>query len=380
MRRLLLIALLAAASGPAAAQTLTCATAASGDCSLVHYHVRYWDPRTKVSLEILGQNDFATMDACEQARARDEARNRAAIDHLLRVAPRMKTAPNVYGACHCDPTWTMGDPAFLPEATRLQLGRSARSIDLAMLNVLVEHDLPADGELARRYEPTPSTFRSAEWPLGVVPATPSSGDHALGEAPEPLMETTVSAQAPVGAEPTRLALKEITYADVAGLTITETAAAPAATGPDFLGSEIARFAALLERVDAMTQKDVVIDSCQERVQVLSNLQRLIETAGPASRLARANRDRVADADRLRLVSELFGETVAARWAPADPGAMDIAIPAVIDGDPLAVLRDTGGKFDGDQRKLALYRFLAGDANLTESQEVWLASLIEKQLQ
>lgn len=380
MRRLLLIALLAAASTPAAAQTLTCATAASGDCTMVHYHVRYWDPRTKIALEVLGQNDFATMEACEQARLRDEARNRAALEHLFKVAPRMKTSANVYGPCHCDPTWTRGDPAFLPEATRLQLARSARSIDLAMLNLLVEHDLAPESELARRYEPAPSTFRSADWPLGVVRATAPAADHALGETPEPLMETTIIAQAPVDAEPTRLTLKEITYADVAGLTVTEATETPAAAGPDFLGSEIARFAALLERVDELAQKDVVIGSCQERVQVLSNLQRLIETAGPSSRLARANRDRVADADRLRLVAELFGETVAAHWAPADPGTMDIAIPAAIDGDPLAVLRDTGGKFDTDQRKLALYRLLAGDANLTESQEVWLASMIEKQIQ
>jgi hypothetical protein len=379
MRRLILIALLAAVPCGAAAQALTCATAASGDCTRVHYHTRFWDPRTKTSVEILGHNDFSSMERCEDARAKDEARNRAAIEHLFRVAPRMKTAANVYGPCHCDPTWKKGDPSFLAEPVRLQVRRSARSIDLAMLNLLAERDLPPDGELARRYEPTPSAFRSADWPLGIVrPAAPGSS-LSLRDAPEPLMETTIIAQETVDAEPTRLALKEITYDDLAGLTVTEAADAPDETEPDFLGSEIARFAALLDRVDELAQKDLVIDSCQERVQVLSNLQRLIETAGPRSRLALANHDRVAEQDRIRLVSELFGETVAAHWAPADPSGMDISIPAVIDGDPLAVLRDTSGKFDGEQRKLALYRLLAGDVNLTESQEVWLASLIETQI-
>ncbi len=379
MRRLILIAVLAAAPAVGAAQTLTCATAASGDCTLVHYHVRVWDPRTKASYEILGQNDFATMETCEAARARDEARNRLAIDHLFRVSPRMKTAANVYGACHCDPTWTKGDPGFLTEPARLQVHRAARSVDLAMLNLLVERDLAADSDLARRFEPTPSTFRSADWPLGVVRPVAPGADHSLGETEEPAMETTIIVQAPVDAEPTRLALKEITYADLAGITVTEAAAAPAATRSDFLGSEIQRFAALLDRVDQFAQQDVVIESCQERVQVLSNLQRLIETAGPSSRLARANQERLDETDRLRLIGELFGETVAAHWAPADPAGMSISIPEVIDGDPLAVLRDSGEKFDASQRKLALYRFLAGDANLTESQEAWLASLIEKQI-
>jgi hypothetical protein len=380
MRRLILIAILAAAPAPASAQALTCATAAAGDCTLVHYHTRVWDPRNKTSFEILGHNAFGTMEKCEEARAKDEARNRAAIDHLLKVAPRMKTGANVYGPCHCDPTWTKGDPAFIAEAARLQVTRAARTIDLAMLNLLVEKDLPADGELARRYEPTSSTFRTASWPLGITRATAPDADRALSDATETLMETTIIAQAPVDAEPTQLALKGITYDDLAGLTVTESEAAPSPARADFLGSEIARFAALLDRVDELSQKDLVIDSCQERVQVLSNLQRLIETAGPSSRLARANLERTVEDDRLRLVGDLFGASVAAHWAPADPAAMDIAIPEAIDGDPLAVLRDTAGKFDRDQRKLALYRLLAGDANLTESQEVWLASLIEKEIQ
>lgn len=381
MRRLLLIALLAAGTAPAAAQTLTCPTAASGDCTLVHYHARFWDPRTRASFEMLGQNAFSSMEACEQARAREEARNIAALEHLFRVAPRMKTAKNVYGTCHCDPTWTQGDAAFLTEASRLQAERAARSIDLAMLNALVEHDLAADSELARRFEPVPSSFRSAEWPLGILRPPAPVADRSLGETEEPPMETTVSAQPPVAAEPTRLALKEITYDDLAGITITDAAPETALeSGPDFLHSEIARFSALLDRVDELAQKDVVIESCQERVQVLSNLSRLIETAGPSSRLARANLQRVEEPERLRLVAELFGDTVAAHWAPADPAAMSIPIPAAIEGDPLAVLRDTGGTYDAGSRKLALYSFLAGDTNLTESQEVWLASLIEKQIQ
>ncbi|HSN69313.1 MAG TPA: hypothetical protein VLV48_08715, partial [Thermoanaerobaculia bacterium] len=111
----------------------------------------------------------------------------------------------------------------------------------------------------------------------------------------------------------------------------------------------------------------------------SNLQRVIETAGPRSRLALANRDRLAEEARIALVGDLFGATVAAHWAPADPAGMKIPIPAVIDGDPLAVLRDASGKWDAEARKLALYRLLAGDVNLTESQEVWLASLIESQI-
>lgn len=379
MRRLALIALLAASSGIAAAQSLTCPTAASGDCALVHYHTRFWDPRSKSSFELLGHNAFGSMERCEEARAADEARNRAAIEHLLRVAPRMKTTPNAYGPCHCDPSWTKGDPSFLTEQTRLQSRRSARSIDLVMLNLLVKRDLLPDSELARRYEPAPSSFRSADWPLGIVRAATPGSDHSLGETPEPLMETTVIAQAPVDAEPTHLALKEITYADLTGLTVTEEESAPAEARLDFLGAEIARFAALLDRSDELAQKDLVIDSCQERVQVLSNLQRLIETAGPRSRLALANRERVEEAARMRLVADLFGETVAAHWSPADPSGMSISIPASIEGDPLAVLRDTSGKFDSDERKLALYRLLAAEANLTESQEVWLASLIEKQI-
>lgn len=109
--------------------------------------------------------------------------------------------------------------------------------------------------------------------------------------------------------------------------------------------------------------------------MLENLRKIIDGAGAKSRLAELAQKAMTDPARNDLVSRLFGPLIAKHWAPADARDAIVTFPAALAADPVAVLRDTTGRYSLEDRQTALYIALAREA-LTSRQESWLTGVVE----
>ena len=125
-------------------------------------------------------------------------------------------------------------------------------------------------------------------------------------------------------------------------------------------------------------KAQIYEACMQRIQLLSNLRTLIQTAGAKSRLADFARSAHSESERLAFVGKLFGDDMRAHWAPSD--ARDVIVPTTAaDSEPERTLRDGSGKVTDQQKKHALYVFLAR-SQPTEEQQLWLSTVADSLLQ
>jgi len=150
------------------------------------------------------------------------------------------------------------------------------------------------------------------------------------------------------------------------------------TAERFISYETQRIQNVLRASSAIADENVktkIFEACMERIQLLSNLRLLIEGSGMRSRLATAARDAQTEADRLALVSRLFGDSVKPHWAPSDASDVVFDIESAIASEPERALRDSTGRFTADQKKRALYLVLA-QTQPTEDQRLWLSSVVE----
>lgn len=387
-----------AAAGAWAQAPLTCQSGAGIDpanCPVVHYHVKMYRPDTKTSVELTGVNEFASRAACEAALAAEKARNSAVVEFLKKNEPRLQYQPDQFGPCHCDMTRVATSASYLDDAKRAAERRAQLDV-LARVRVrLIDSNALPNSDLVTSLRVPPSGFDGALWPRVVI--SPSVKD--LATPPEPLAESAAKTTS-VGADTPKYApaaeidfpLAEVpTPKDVmvtravapsvisggseeGGEAATEPAAAAepveANAADAFVNYETARVQAVVRasgQIADAGMKKSVLEASVARMQLLSNLKLIVETAGPRSTLAAAFQAVDGEPARLELVGKLFGEMVRSHWAPADAKDVVVEIPAELTGDPFAVIRDVSGKYTPEQQKQALYHLLSRTANLTSSQ-------------
>jgi hypothetical protein len=150
---------------------------------------------------------------------------------------------------------------------------------------------------------------------------------------------------------------------------------------NFINTETQRIQNVLKASGAIGDEEIkskIYEACMQRIQLLSNLRTLIQTAGAKSRLADFARNARSETERLTFVGKLFGDDMRAHWAPGD--ARDVIVPAApLDNEPETALRDASGKFNDQQRKHALYVLLAR-SQPTEEQQLWLSTVADSFLQ
>lgn len=404
---LLLTGVATAALVSHAQSTLSCQAGAgidSANCAVVHYHVRMYRPDTKASIELTGVNEFASKSACESALATEKARNAAVIEFLKKNEPRLQYQPDVFGTCHCDMTRTRSSLNFLDEARRANELRTQQDILARVRLRLIDSNALPNSDLVRSLRVPVSSFDMALWPRAIVSPDPKE----LQSAPAPLPEsaakaTDVGADLPKGAATqsiefplvdvatpkevmvTRAVAPSVISADPSGevagtpADLTAASSGEANAADAFVNYETARVQAILRaagQIDDASLKKSIFEASGSRLQLLSNLKLVVETAGSRSELAAAFREADDEAARLALVSKLFGEEATAHWAPADAKDVVFDIPAELTGDPMAVLNEATGKYSLEQRRQALYHLLARTSNLTSSQLLWLSDLMK----
>jgi hypothetical protein len=429
MRPTALVLVLAAITAAAVAQPLSCppAAAASGrPCETFHFHVLMFRPDTRTFVELYGINQFASQSACDRARDAQMRRNLAVVDHMKRVVNDQQFEPDRFGTCHCDMTIDRTSSNALTDLQRLAQIRMAEEIRQRVRERLMSSGLPTDSELIRGLSVGAALNPLLGGPK-LVPLPQRQAVAATTNAPEdlkstravennapaiasldlPLVEISVALEPPstsaavstmVTTQPA--ATETATTATTSPATATVPAPSPAAAGADTGGAALARsddnVPAADETADAFisyeTQriqnvlkasavindegtKSKILESCMQRIQVLSNLRSLIQGSGARSRLATAARNAHSEQERLELVSKLFGGDMTSHWAPRD--ATDVILIAVpeIDNDAEKVLRDSSGKVADTQKKRALYVFLA-HSQPTEDQQLWISTVID----
>jgi len=356
----------ALAAGSALGQALLCPPSATTQpCAKFHYHVQMYRPDTRGFILFDGINDFATMSACDQAREAAVQHN-LAIVAFYRKRNDQRYEPDTIGPCHCDTT-NLNDVA---RNAQLRLLADTR---MHVRERLMDADVPTDSELMRAVDAVPVS------PIGgpkLVPAPDARPDASAENAPSDLRLPKIA-----DAEPS----------PVSDLPLVEVVTAPPPEPPapspaqpaevkveepapiddpaeSFISVETERIQKVLAA--SATLNDVkVLEACSKRLQLLTNLRALIESAGATSHLALAARAARNESDRLALVAKLFGSDMPAHWAPRD--ARDVVVDLV--AEPEKVLRNP--QASADEKRHALYAFLA-TSTPTDEQQTWLGSVIE----
>lgn len=357
----LLVAAMLAAGTALAQQALVCPPNASNQpCERFHYHVAMFRPDTKAVTEIQGTAVFASQAACERARDAESKRNTAMVDYFRRNGEEKYQADR-FGPCHCDATTEAQKPVQLRNAEEIRWRVRERLLDAGLLsdNELVRNlwaDHPAMPLLGgARLVPLPQT---APAPV-VVSAEEMRATKAIdmGKPAEPRFDGPLADIA----QPARV----VEAGDAAAVEL-------------FITFEQERIQNVLKSSTAVTDdeaKSRIFDATMQRMSMLSNLKQVIEAAGPRSRIAAAARKAQTEAERLALVSRLFGEHIAPHWAPSDP-AQIVVDP--VGADPERILRDTSGQFSDAQKRHALYTFLA-QSSPTDEQRLWLTNVVDSLL-
>ena len=429
MRSSLVAILLASAgSGVVLAQPLTCpavSTATGRPCEAFHYHVQMYRPDTRAFVEVYGVNQFASQAACDRARDAQFKRTMAVVE-LYRARDNQQYQPDRVGPCHCDMTVERSSPNYLTDIQRLAQVKTAEEIRQRVRERLLDQDVPSDAEVVRglvppaapnalvsgpKLVPMPQRAATSEVtrPAADLKATKAVDASTTSTAALdlPLVDIPIagmpppaeppSVAAPGGAEGTTTTTAEAAVATPAPAPVPPPAPAPApvqateVVEPEappvedaadaFVSYETQRIQNVLQASSAISDeamKSKVLESCMQRIQLLSNLRSLIQGSGTRSRLATAARNATSESERLALVAKLFGSDVPPHWAPKD--AADVVLDThEIDADPERALRDSGGKFGENQKRHALYALLAR-TQPTEEQQLWLTTVIDTFLQ
>ena len=131
-----------------------------------------------------------------------------------------------------------------------------------------------------------------------------------------------------------------------------------------------------EAVSDESLKRQIFAAAMQRLQLLSNLRAIIEGAGAKSKLGVAARQTTNEESRLAFIQRVFGASMVPHWAPREASQILVDIPPATADDPVAVLRDSSGRYSVDDKRLALFAHLSRNPSLTPNEELWLAGVIE----
>ena len=428
-RTLLLAAASLAAQATLAQQALVCTGSAPASCDAFHYHVQRFRPETRQFVEIAALRPYASEAACNRAREAEQKRTAAVAEYLRVTKGDQRFEADRVGPCHCDLTNDKASPSYLGEQQRLMQLRLAEEVRLRVKEKLLDAGITTDNPMVRglyAHEPaTPLLGGPKLAPLppatrAVVLTTPEDlkatrtidttkpqaaaldlpiVDLTTPEAPPaaPAAEVVAApvdtpapapvAEQPIAEQPVHAEAEPVTHTEaepeqvVDARTEDETLSAQEAAA-GFISYETQRINNVLKASSAIADEDVksrIFEACMQRLNLLSNLRLLIEGSGVRSRLAAAAREAQTEADRLGVVTRLFGDDIRPHWAPSDAADVIFEVGADIASEPERALRDNSGKFSARDKKHALYALLA-HAQPTEEQRLWLTSVIDGFLQ
>jgi hypothetical protein len=443
MNRKTLLLLLALTSARAAVgQQLLCPIGSSTSgkpCDTFHFHVLMFRPDTKDFAEFIGINQFASQSSCEQAREAQTKQNLTVVDYMKKAANNLQYEADRVGPCHCDMTVERTSPNFLTDAQRVNQVRMAEEVRKHVRERLLDAHVPSDSDLIRGLNPppavnpilngprvaplpsttsaisaintpedlratrsvhnTPQVTTSFDLPLspiviagisqtsGASATVAASQQSAVSGSPS-TAPTTNAPQPPAGSVPSSVASTANPVAAPNAPDSASTAVSAAGEsvvddpGDAFISAETERIQNVLKSSSAVTDDATrmkILEACMERIQVLSNLRTLIQGSGAHSRLGTAARNARDESNRLALAARLFGNDMAAHWAPKEPAGVILDPQPDVESHFETVLRDSGTRFSQSQKKRALYLFL-GRARTTEEQQLWLIPVVDNFLE
>jgi hypothetical protein len=379
---------------------MTCQMGSGADsakCDVFHYHMQMYNPSRKTRVELSGVNEFASQAACEAALARAQSENQALVKFMTQNDPREKFQPSLFGSCHCDMTRSPSSPNWLDAERRVAELRMQQEIIGDTRELLLDAGAPANSAIVTSLGLGPTAFDPALWPKVIF--TPDPEDMTIEPDPIPeaeSMATNAAASTPRGDFGLGLDLALVDVATPQDVMVSAAIApsfVPGEEGYDedapvgsvtsnpadaFVSFESSRVQEILQAsadIDDAAVKKQIFESAMQRLQVLSNIKVIVLAAGTSSPLADAFRNLDSDIQRSTLVGRLFGREVESHWIPVDAADVIVEIPSELTADPVAVLRESTGRYDGEQRRQALYYVLGRTANLTPSQELWIADLM-----
>jgi hypothetical protein len=277
----------------------------------------------------------------------------------------------------------MPQNAAAPVLTATEDLKNTNTIDTTK-PVAAAMDLPLVDLAAPTPEPPPAEVSGAE----TAPASDAVAENSPADVPVAEAETAPLATAPAATAPTpEPAAEEVVVEMPPEVETTETfestipeedIASAQDAAERFVSYEHKRIYNVLQAASAITDQEVkskILDACDQRIQLLSNLRLLIESSGMRSRLAAAARDAMSEDDRLALIGRLFGEDIKPHWAPRDASDVIFEIDPAVAAEPERALRDTTGRVTEQQKKRALYLVLT-QTQQTEDQLLWLVSVVE----
>jgi hypothetical protein len=413
-----LLMLLAAPFAATAQTMLDCPSAASvAHCDTFHFHVQMYRPDNRTFVDLWGINQYASQASCERAREAQMKRNLAVVNYFRTTRGEQNYEADRFGLCHCDMSLDKTNPRYLGDAQRAAQLRLAEDVRQRVRERLLDSGLQSDSEIVHSVMAVAGESMVGFPKMVKVPAS-------SGAAPVTNADQLKSTKAVDRAQPTAAALDDLPLVDVGGGVLSGAAAPPppspvvptpvvattsggeAASAPlspppvpapapipevtvapdedpteTFINSETQRIQNVLKASSGITEEEVkakIYEACMQRIQLLSNLRTLIQTAGAKSRLADFARNAHSESERLAFVGKLFGDDMRVHWAPAD--ARDVIVPAnAAETDPERVLRDASGKVTDQQKKHALYVLLAR-SQPTEEQQLWLSTVADSLLQ
>lgn len=412
--KLAFVAMLSLASA-ALGQKLECppAAAASGrPCETFHYHVLMYRPDSRTFAEFYATTDYASPAACERARSAAMKSNLGIVDFFKRLRNEQQYEPDRFGICHCDMTIEKTSPNYLTDAARVAQIRLAEDIKLHVREKLIDAGMTTDSDFVRSLMLPLSTNATLNGPK-LVPIPSRSSAPSIENAAADLHPTKVAEAAPSSTS-IDLPLVDVSVDTTSSSTVSVIAEKPAASTPaptptptpapqptavaaaeaappdpaaqeaaeSFIAYETQRIQNVLKASSAIADESVkakIFEACMQRIQLLSNLRRLIQGSGFRSRLAVEARNVRTENDRQQFIGRLFGPEMWTHWAPKDAADVIIAAKPDIDKDPDGVLRNATGRYSLSQRKHALYVTLA-HGQPTEDQQLWLSTLVDSFLQ
>jgi len=419
--KLAFLAMLSLASA-ALGQKLDCpapTAAAAHPCEAFHYHVLMYRPDARTFAEIYGTPQYASLAACDRARTAAMKSNLATVDFFKRVRNEQQYEPDRFGTCHCDMTIEKSSPNYLTDAARQAQMRLAEDIRLHVREKLIDAGMTTDSDFVRaltiplstnatlsgaKIVPMPSRMAAPPTEISAVDlrstkvadASPSTSSIDLPLVDVPVDMTaastisvtagkTTTVQPPPATQPeTPAPAPAPAHAPAPAPATTEAAPDPAAeeASENFIAYETQRIQNVLKASSAIADEAVkakIFEACMQRIQLLSNLRRLIQGSGFRSRLAAETRHAKSEEDRQQFIGRLFGPEMWTHWAPKDAADVIVASKPDIESDPDGVLRNSTGRYSLSQRKHALYVTLAR-TQPTEDQQLWLSTLVDSFLQ
>jgi hypothetical protein len=349
-------------AGTVNAQTMTCAPARTDapECRRFHYHVRAWQPRPRTFTEVAATPVYSTRSQCDAARAIAQKTSQTFAEQVTLSKVDGKFQADVLGNCHCDSTDDPASRSFLDDAARLRQRRALQDVAWQNREMLLDNSSPAAAQLLRSSMAPATTFDRF---LGEK--LPGNAPTVVSEVkPLALLDTLVGAAVPhpaIAGEIGLLTLDAPPVAPAGPLHATISAAVTPASrdnaGSAFLTYESARIAAV-ERASAVlsdsAMRNAIRLACDQRRQVLANLERVGTASDRDGRLVRAMELATNEGDHLALLRSLFGAEIAASWTAAD--AKEAVLRNSVDArEAQTILQESA---DDERRRVAVYFLLA----------------------